>query len=48
LWSFYYLEKTGRPYWWAGFVFTFTYIFFFSWQGYYAIATIRRTTWGTR
>ena len=48
LWSLYYLEKTGRSHWWAGFVFTLTYIFFFSWQGYYALATIRRTTWGTR
>lgn len=48
LWSLYYLEKTGRPHWWAGFVFTITYVFFFSWQGYYAIATVRKTSWGTR
>ena len=32
----------------AGFVFTLTYIFFFSWQGYYALLTLRRTAWGTR
>ncbi len=48
LWSLYYLEKTGRPHWWTGFVFVLTYVLFFSWQGYYAAATMRRTTWGTR
>ena len=48
LWSLYYLEKTGRPYWWSGFVFVVTYIFFFSWQGYYSALTIRYTGWGTR
>lgn len=48
LWTLYYLEKTGRPHWWAGFIFTLTYVFFFSWQGYYALATVRKTTWGTR
>jgi len=48
LWSLFYLEKTGRPHWWAGFVFTITYVLFFSWQGYYALATMRKTTWGTR
>ena len=48
LWSLYYLEKTGRPHWWAGFVFTITYVLFFSWQGYYALATVRKTSWGTR
>ncbi len=48
LWSLYYLEKTGRPHWWAGFLFTVTYVLFFSWQGYYAAATVRKTAWGTR
>lgn len=48
LWSFYYLEKTGRPHWWTGFLFTITYALFFSWQGYYALATVRVTKWGTR
>jgi hyaluronan synthase len=48
LWSLYYLEKTGRPHWWTGFVFVITYVFFFSWQGYYALATMRKTSWGTR
>ncbi len=48
LWSFYYLEKTGRRHWWAGFLFTLTYIFFFAWQGYYSLFTVRMTKWGTR
>ncbi len=48
LWSLYYLEKTGRPHWWTGFVFVITYVLFFSWQGYYAFATMRKTSWGTR
>lgn len=48
LWSFYYLEKTGRPHWWSGFLFTITYALFFSWQGYYALLTVRKTKWGTR
>ncbi len=48
LWSFYYLEKTGRPHWWAGFLFTITYALFFSWQGYYSLLTVRKTKWGTR
>jgi hyaluronan synthase len=48
LWSVYYLEKTGRRDWWTGFMFTITYVLFFSWQGYYALFTLRRTSWGTR
>jgi len=48
LWSFYYLEKTGRRHWWAGFLFTLSYIVFFSWQGYYSLFTVRKTKWGTR
>lgn len=48
LWSFYYLEKTGRPHWWTGFLFTITYALFFSWQGYYSLLTVRKTHWGTR
>jgi len=48
LWSLYYLEKTGRPHWWTGFVFVLSYVLFFSWQGYYSAATMRFTGWGTR
>lgn len=49
VWSLYYLEKTGRKSWWTGIVFTLTYAVFFSWQVYYALATMRRAPrWGTR
>ena len=48
VWSLYFYEKTGRPYWWTGIVFTLSYALFFSWQVYYALATMRRTKWGTR
>ncbi len=48
VWSLYFYEKTGRPHWWTGIVFTFSYALFFSWQVYYALATMRRTKWGTR
>jgi hyaluronan synthase len=48
VWSLDYLRRTGRPDWWAGFVFTFTYAFFYSWLIYYALATLRHTQWGTR
>ncbi|MBU1694357.1 MAG: glycosyltransferase [Verrucomicrobia bacterium] len=48
LWGLYYLERTGRPHWWTAFVFMITYVFFFSWQGYYGLATMRTTKWGTR
>lgn len=48
VWSLYFYEKTGRPHWWTGIVFTLSYALFFSWQVYYALATMRRTKWGTR
>lgn len=48
LWGLYYLEKTGRSQWWTAFVFMMTYIFFFSWQTYYSLLTMGKTTWGTR
>jgi len=48
LWSVYFYEKTGRPYWWTGIVFTLSYAVFFSWQVYYALATMRQSKWGTR
>jgi hyaluronan synthase len=48
VWSLYHLQKTGRRHWWAGFVFTATYIVFFSWQIYYAIFTMATRKWGTR
>jgi len=48
LWAVFYWERTGRRHWWTAFAFTISYVLFFSWQSYYAIATLRRTTWGTR
>lgn len=48
LWSVYFYEKTGRPYWWTGIIFTLSYAVFFSWQVYYALATMRQSKWGTR
>lgn len=48
VWSLYHLQKTGRSHWWAGFLFTFTYIVFYSWQIYYSIATLGTRKWGTR
>ncbi|MGI6086959.1 MAG: glycosyltransferase [Kiritimatiellia bacterium] len=48
IWSIFHLQKTGRKHWWAGFVFTFTYVVFFSWQIYYALATLSHGKWGTR
>ncbi len=48
VWALYHLQKTGRTHWWAGFVFTLTYIGFYSWQVYYAIITMATKGWGTR
>ena len=48
VWTFHFWEQTGRRYWWAGFVYTFTYMAFFSWQVYWALATLRGRKWGTR
>jgi hyaluronan synthase len=48
IWSLYHLQKAGRAHWWAGFVFTATYILFFSWQIYYALITLATRSWGTR
>ncbi|MCF7838174.1 MAG: glycosyltransferase [Candidatus Marinimicrobia bacterium] len=48
LWGLYYFERTGRPHWWTAFVFVITYVGFFSWQSYYAVATMHTTKWGTR
>lgn len=48
IWSLYHLQKTGRSHWWAGFVFTLSYIVFYSWQIYYAFFTLLNRKWGTR
>ena len=48
VWTLHYWEQTGRRYWWTGFVYTATYMGFFSWQIYWALATLRGKKWGTR
>lgn len=48
LWAVFYWERTGRRHWWTAFAFTITYVLFFSWQSYYAVLTVRKTSWGTR
>lgn len=48
IWSIHFLITTGRKWWWAGFAFTLSYIFFFAWQTYWAIYTIKGKAWGTR
>jgi len=48
VWSLHFWASTGRRWWWAGFVFTMSYIAFYSWQIYWALLTLRGKKWGTR
>jgi len=48
VWSLHFWVSTGRRWWWAGFVFTLSYIGFYSWQIYWALLTLRGKKWGTR
>ena len=48
VWTFHFWASTGRRWWWTGFVYTFTYIGFFSWQIYWAVFTLVDRKWGTR
>lgn len=48
VWTLHYWERTGRRDWWTGFLYTASYMFFFSWQVYWALATLRGKKWGTR
>ena len=48
VWTLHYWEQTGRRHWWTGFLYTATYMLFFSWQIYWALATVRGRHWGTR
>lgn len=48
VWTIYYWERTGRRYWWTGLIYTISYMFFFSWQIYWALFTITGRKWGTR
>jgi hyaluronan synthase len=48
LYSLYYGFTRRKPYWWAGIVFVLLYATVLIWQTYWAIATARKTAWGTR
>lgn len=48
VWTLHYWQQTGRKYWWTGFIYTASYMIFFSWQIYWALATLRGKKWGTR
>ncbi len=48
VWSIHFYAQTGRRWWWAGFVFTLSYMGYFSWQLYWALATLTGRKWGTR
>lgn len=48
VWTLHFWEQTGRRHWWTGFLYTGSYMVFFSWQIYWALATLRGKKWGTR
>jgi hyaluronan synthase len=48
LYSLYYAITRRSPLWWHGITFVAIYMFVLVWQTYYALATIRNTSWGTR
>ncbi len=48
LYSLYYAIVRRSPLWWHGITFVAVYMTFLVWQTYYALATIRNTSWGTR
>ena len=48
VWTLHYWEQTGRRYWWTGYLYTLSYMVFFSWQVYWALLTLTGRKWGTR
>jgi hyaluronan synthase len=48
LYSLYYAISRRSPLWWHGITFVAVYMAFLVWQTYYAVATLRNTSWGTR
>jgi hyaluronan synthase len=48
LYSLYYAIRRKSPLWWHGVTFIGVYMAFLVWQTYYAVATLRDTSWGTR
>lgn len=48
LYSLYYAVVRRSPLWWHGISFVAVYMTLLVWQTYYALATLRNTSWGTR
>ena len=48
VWSIHFYAQTGRKWWWCGFVFTLSYMVFYSWQLYWALISLKGKKWGTR
>ncbi len=48
VWALHFYAQTGRRWWWAGFVFTLSYMAFYSWQLYWALISLKGKKWGTR
>ena len=48
LYSLYYAVARRSPIWWHGLTFVAVYVSFLVWQTYYAVLTLRNTSWGTR
>jgi hyaluronan synthase len=48
LYSLFYAISRRSPLWWHGLTFVGMYISFLVWQTYYALFTLRNTSWGTR
>ncbi len=48
LYSLYYAVHRRSPLWWHGITFVAVYMAFLVWQTYYALVTLRDTSWGTR
>jgi hyaluronan synthase len=48
LYSLFYAVSRRSPLWWHGLTFVGVYMTFLVWQTYYAVLTLRNTSWGTR
>jgi hypothetical protein len=48
LYSLYYAVTRRSPLWYHGLTFVLIYMSVLVWQTYYALVTIRNTSWGTR
>ena len=48
VWCLHFWITSGRRWWYAGILFTLSYIFFFGWQTYWGFLTLDGKKWGTR